>query len=405
MVHKRKDRPNEGYRVWIRLPGFGEVGPWQTGLHKKAQAERVEAWLKEMALTRPEVIQGIVDGRYSLQEAWVAELRRRLDELVADINDPPLEQAVEEYRPHCEDPRARTGLNQILHYAPDGARLSWLREAPERRGVKAPRHVAQLYRAAIADDRSPNSVQRSLHRAVRELLIYQLGEEEAEARLRGLEVPSEDDTRDVRIEPGDVLRLMQGSPVDRFNWMVATAILTTADRKPLLRARAKDFDGEGFAIRDTKNPNRPRTLDASWEPLNTVLRLATAGLEPDDRIFPWTPGQVRNLWEALRDDLADRPTRHKRRRGEVDPVGREAKQLYQEEGIVTLPILRWKDLRHLLPTALRAVGASDDEIQLVLGHAAGSSQTARYIARRGDPKKLEAAAELLGVGTLHLKAG
>lgn len=405
MVHKRNDRPNEGWRVWLTLPGFGEVGPWQTGMHSKPSAKRVEAWVKETALMRPEVISGIVDGHYSLQEAWVAKQRGQLDELVANVHNPMLLEAVKEYRPKCKDSRTRTGLNQLLEYAPQGARLSWLREAPEKRGMRAPRHVKGLYDRAEADGRSPNSVQRSLHRAVRELLIYHLGEEEATSRLRGLEIPSEDDTRDVRIEPAQVLRLMQGSSVDRFNWMVQAAVLTTADRKPLLKARARHFDGEGFAVLDTKNPNRPRTIDASWEPLNTTLRLAVAGLELNDRIFPWTPGQVRNLWEALRDELSGRPTRHQRRGGAPDPVGEEAVRRYHEEKVVTLPILRFKDLRHLLPTALRALGASDDEIQLILGHAPGSKETARYVARVGDPKRLTKAAELLGVETLHLRAG
>lgn len=405
MVHKRKGRPNEGWRVWVTLPGFGEVGPWQTGLHKKAQAARVEAWLKEAALTRPEIVRGIVDGRYSLQEAWVANLTGQVDQLLAGIHDPTLEKAVREYRGRVKDDPAKVGLDHLLSFAPEDARLSWLRESAPVRGQQAPRNVSRLYERAIDDGYNPNTVRRQIHRAVRGLLIHHLGEEEAEARLRGVSVPRADDTRDVQVTPDQVLALIQGSPVDRFRWFVAAAILTTSDRGPLLRCVAGDFDGEAFGIRDTKNAYRKRTIDATWEPLNTVLRLATAGLEPHERVFPWTEGQVRHLWNALRDDVAGRPARWHREKGEDDPVGDRARDLYQRERIVTLPVLRIKDLRHLLPTALRAAGSTEDEIQELLGHAPGSKETARYLSKVGDPKSLTKAAEALGVGTLHLRAG
>ena len=31
------------------------------------------------------------------------------------------------------------------------------------------------------------------------------------------------------------------------------------------------------------------------------MRLAVAGLERDERVFPWTPWQVRKLWDATRE--------------------------------------------------------------------------------------------------------
>lgn len=417
MVFRRKERPGEPFRVWITLPGFGRVGPWSTGFTSRRKAEQVEAWLREIALERPEVVEGILEGRYSLRSAWVARQRGEhfLDELVRGHEDPRLVDAVEAYRPHCRDPRARAGLDQLLALAPPGARLSWLRESAPAPGQKPPRNISRLYAQAIEAGQRPNTVRRGLHRAVRGLLVYELGVLEAERRMEGLRgrLPTEDDTRRVDIRPEELRRLIDAIESDRFRWMVLAAILTTADRTPLLRMRARDFDDEAGTVRihDTKTRHRYRVVSLG-EIARTVLRLATAGLDPDELVFPYTPGQVRNLWEAARDAAAGRPTRWmraKRGRGRAahlpplaDPVGEEAARLLEEQGIVTLPVLRFKDLRHLLPTALAALKVDRREIQAILGHAPGSRMADRYITPAGEARHLDEAAELLGIGRAHL---
>lgn len=340
---------------------WGRVGPWQTGLYRRRDAERVEAWVKEMARLRPKLIDALVSREVHLMDAWVAYHRGTLEELMAGIGDPPLVEAVEAYRPACMDARAKSGLDQIVEYAPKGVRFSWLKGA----------NIRTLYAKAL-QTRKPNSVQRSLHRAVRELLSHHLDDKDVERRMKGVTVPREDDSREIRLSAAEVRGLVRSAPNDRFGWMVALAILTTADRGPLLRLTPRLYRDGLLTIPDRKARDRKRTLRLS-ESANTVMRLAVAGLEADEPVFPWTKWQARKLWEQAREDAG-------------------------------LDWLRFKDLRHLLPGALADLGVDRREIQAVLGHASGSRQTDRYIAPSGDVKRLDEAAGLLGLTNVHLSA-
>lgn len=96
---KKTDRPAGPYYLSPTLPGFGRVGPWSTGLRSKAQAESMERWLKETAVTDPEAVRGIVVGSYTLREAYVAHKERRLDALKQVAKDPPLREVLARYRP------------------------------------------------------------------------------------------------------------------------------------------------------------------------------------------------------------------------------------------------------------------------------------------------------------------
>lgn len=360
-AYKRSDRPESGYVISPTLPApWHRVGPWQTGMSRKRDAERVEAWLKEMAITQPDVVDAIVEGDVKVMDAWVAHLRGTLDQLVAGVGDPLLTEAVESYRPLCEDDRARTGLDQLVEYTPDGMRLSALKG----------KAISEVYAKALRT-RKPNTVQRSLHRAVRELLAHHLEPDAVRDAMRGVKVPSEDDTREVRLSAEEVRTLVRKTPNDRFGWMVALAILTTADRAPLLRLTPRDYRPGLLTIPDKKTRDRWRVIRLS-APAETVLRLAVAGLERDERLFPWTKWQVRKLWDATREAAG-------------------------------LDWLRFKDLRHLLPGALADLGVDRREIQAVLGHARGSKQTDRYVAPAGDVDRLDRAADVLGLKDVHLR--
>lgn len=375
MVTRRKDRPNEGFAIRITLPKpWGRVGPWQTGMFTKAKAMQVQAWLYDQAIARPLLVDGIVAHRFSLRDAWVAKQRGTLDALIAGVNDPLLVDAVAEYREVCKDERTRDGLKKIAHrgddgklsgYAPAGARLAWL----------TPVTIRQMYAKEEAKGRKPNSVRRSLHRAVVELLAFKLGLEARDTLMKNVKAPGEDDTRRVELTPEQIERVLGAIAVERFRWMVLTAIHTAADRKPLLALLPVHFDDAAgtLTIPDHKTRSRWRVLRLH-DDARTVLRVACAGVGEQERLFPWTEGQVRDLWEAAR---------------------AEAK----------LPQLRFKDLRHLMPTALTAEGVPQAEVEKVLGHAPGSSSTRRYITPVGDPATLAAASKRLGLSGAHLRAG
>lgn len=137
-----------------------------------------------------------------------------------------------------------------------------------------------------------------------------------------------------------------------------------------------------------------------------LIQALVSGRTPDERIFEYTEGKVRHLWDAARDRAAGINSRNQRERGYVDPIRAEADRLLREERIVTLPVLRFKDLRHLLPTAWNALGFSEADLQEIMGHAKGSKQTRRYITARisGDRERMDRVASYLGLDRLHMSA-
>lgn len=403
MVHKRKDRPNEGFRVWPTLPDpWGRVGPWQTGLTRRAQAEQVEAWLHEMARTRPEVVDALVAKTFSLETAWVAKLRGTLDALLAGVNDPLVVDAANDLRKSVQDERVLSGLKQIEKYVPHSTRLSALRG-----GV-----VEQMYRDAMADGRKPNSVRRSLHRATSELLRSKLGSKARDEAFIDVVVPEEDDTREVQISPEEMRKLITSfQPV--FFDVPIIAMLCAIDRGPILRIAPRFFDEERGLLRvlDRKTSKRPRTIELS-SPAWAILRRRCAGKGIDEPAFDFTEDQIRHYWEAARDRAAGVPSRNAGHRGQTHDDERRlgarstALTLLARQGIVTLPVLRFKDLRHMLPTAWNALGLPAEDLKPIMGWAKNSNMSERYTTARieGDRKSLDAVAAYLGLERIHLHA-
>lgn len=394
MVFRRKDRPAEGFRVWVTLPKpWGRVGPWQTGMRDKRQAERVQAWLYEMALTEPKLIDALIEGRFSLRTAWVANLRGQVGQLVTGISDPLLVDAVTVYRRECDDLRELSGLEQLVDYADPGVRISWL----------VGKNIRQVYRAALDAGRKPNSVRRSLHRAIVGLLGFHVGSEGRRAALEGVTAPGARDERVVQVSADEIRRLVDQCAPDNFRWLVVAAVATAVDRGPLLTMTPRDVleTDRAIMVPDTKTLHRRRMLRLSDAALMS-FRLAAQGKELDERLWPWTAGQVRHLWERARDAAAGRPTRNEKTK--EDSAGDRAREQLERSGVVTFPLLRFKDLRHLLPTLLAAMGKDRREIQALLGHAPGSKQTDRYITPTGDVSVLNEAAERLGLSGVNLRA-
>lgn len=250
MAYKRPDRPNRGYQISPTLPApWFRVGPWQTALQRKRDAEQIQSWIQDVARMNPAIIDALVRGDIKLMDAWVAKQRGTLDELLAGVGDPFISDAVGSYRPHAEDSRVDTGLDQLLRYAPGRARLSWLEGS----------NISGVYAKAL-ETRKPNTVYRSLHRAVRELLVHHLDSETVRARMEGVKVPSQ---RDVRLTPLEVRTVLDATPNDRFRWMVALAMLTTADRSPLLRLTPRHYREGLLTVPDTKTRDRRRVLRLS----------------------------------------------------------------------------------------------------------------------------------------------
>jgi integrase len=413
---RRKDRPREGYRIWPTLPApWGRVGPWQTGFHSQRQANQVEAWIQEMALIRPALIDALVRGDLGLRQVWIAKLRDGLDDLLLGLSDPLLSDAASAFSDVTKDLRVRDGLGELARLADqaEAARALAADRKPPRAGLVRvswlldSKNVTELYAVAEREGKSPGAVRRSIHRAVADLVAHQYGKNRRNQLMADVRKPQQADKREVRVTPDELRRVLEACPED-FRDLPALAILLAVDRDPLLRLTPRLFDEQlgTIGVLDQKTSSRPRTIELST-PALAILRRRCAGRAADECIFPWTAGQVRHRWESARDIATARPARGLReRKAAPDPVGAAAEELLHRQGIVTLPVLRFKDLRHLLPTAWNTLGLPPVDLDGIMGWASGSAMRDRYTTARvqGDRVNLDRVAAYFGMERYHLRA-
>lgn len=165
MPYKRSGSHN--HLIVPTVPGYGRLPERRSSTRRKQIATAVEVLLRELP-TRGygRLVDRNVAGEIITAELYVANREKRLDELLIRAEDPPLDDAVAEVRARISDDRVRTGLEQLLDYAPKGARLSWLID---------PQQIQALCDRAVKNGRKPNTVRRSLYRAISDLLQIRLG--------------------------------------------------------------------------------------------------------------------------------------------------------------------------------------------------------------------------------------
>jgi hypothetical protein len=411
MPYRRKGKDaRRGLYTLVTLPKFGKIRRW-TGINDIRVARAMEAWLLELAVSRPEVVEALVCGKVDLPNLWIAKAlstpdRDRITELLEGDQDLLLSAAAQVYVAVAKDERAKDGLRRLSALADEletrraatagrraprsgTVRLSWLLD---------PVNIAELY-ALAEETQSAGGVRRSLHRAVSELLAHNYGKARLHDIMLNVCKPEVSDERHVRVSPDELRDLLNAASEFEplFGDFVALAILLAVDRAPLTRIRPRFFNEDEGTLEayDTKTGHRHRTLIVSG-PAIRILRRVCDGLKPDSLVFPWSEGAIRHRWEAARDRAARQPSRNRRERG--------AKQKLPDAlpaGVVTLANLRFKDLRHLLPTAWSALKLPQRELQEVLGHAPGSKMTDRYITPVGARKHMDKVAEWLGLDRLQ----
>jgi integrase len=359
---KKNDRRH--WYLWPTLPGFGRVGPWSTGLTNRAQAAAMEAWLREVALVDPAVVRGIVEGRYTLRDAYVAAKERRLSALVERANDPPLPEVLTRYAPQVRDRRVVDGLEQLRDLLPRGARLSWL---------TSPKNITDLLHTAVAGGKRRNSVHRSLYAAIKGVLAYEVGKAEKRAITADVVFPHEDDSRDITLSAAEIRRLLAACDPE-LRPLVSLAILTGIDRGPLLRLTPAhvDFGNGTVRVPDTKAKSRLRTLELS-APALAILRTQAAGRAESERLFTLGPSAIDKRFRAAREAAG-------------------------------LPQVRVKDLRHVFATLWTASGGSLKDLGGALGHTQATT-TLRYTAsQRGAIRdRMEEVAGAAGLDREHLR--
>lgn len=369
---RRKDR-RPGWYIQPRLPDGRRIGPFWIGTNKREATDVESAIFSTWRKGYRDLIDRVATREIRIQVLYAHYVEGTLAELRTDLTSPSLTDAVASYRSFVKDARTREGLGQILALAPDGARLSWLME---------PKNITKLYADAVEGKdlpqgrrpRKPNSVRRSLHRAVSELLAHELGKSEKVRIMIDVKIPGEKDERDVILAPEEIGRLINTAD-EEFRPFLQLAILTGVDVTPLLNLVARDFDREGgtLRVRDTKTPYRYRTLSlggTAWQ----ILSQLTAGMQPEEQIFHYrTRWQVRKRWDWLR-------------------------------VAAKLPHVRFKDLRGVYATHHLESGGSLRALSAVLGHG-DLKTTMRYVKQlpQGYRDEMEAAARSMGLDRPSLK--
>jgi integrase len=385
MTYLRPGRPN--YYIKCRLPGFGVIGPLSTGTRNRDRAKAMQTMLVELAIERPAIVTAIIEKKLALDAVYIAKLQRQLDQVLGSLSDPLLTEAAARYRKLTRDERVQHGLDVLVDLAPAGARLSYL----------TPRTIVELCAAArdggrrLRDRKSKSpsknkpriqavtegTVRRTLYRAIAELLAHELGRGRMLHILGDIQKgqkPKPNKSRDVRLTPAEVARLLEACD-EEFVLLVLAAMLTGVDQGPLLELVGRDYNEREstLVVRDSKTEYRDRTLELGAV-AGLVFVRAAARAGDDGRLFPYTRWQVRKRFDAVRE-------------------------------AARLPHVRFKDLRHVLATALEEAGGSVKDILLIRGHG-NPETTLDYLgSQRGKHRELmDGAATVLGLGnTTFLK--
>lgn len=369
----------ENYAVWRTLDGFGRVGPFSTCQSRKALAQQIEdLWVSLPRLGFSDLVQAVVDGRIALSEVWTAHMNGGLVGLREEVNgtrEETVKQAVDLFLPYVTDDRIRVGLHEVVTHAGDKPWV-WLAST---QGVRVTLAAALDMRKKRKDGteakRAPNSVRRSVWRALNDLLVHRLGNAERRRILADVKAPGKKRLLDRNLTPDQITTLLDTFDVE-IKPLVTAALLTGIDRGPLLAMRVKHF-GENSGtlyVPDTKTEARERVLDLSEMPTVLALfRKACSGKQPEDQIFPFTPGQV---------------------------VGRFRRARIAAK----LPWLRFKDLRHVFATKWIEAGGDIRTLQQWLGHSTYQT-TMIYVGTvmRTGATPAAKAVELMGQGGPILK--
>lgn len=347
---RRVDKKGKVVYIEPKIDGIGRLPRMSTRQNNLQLGREMEGALKTLARTGwRDLVLELRAKKLNLYDIWHAHLAEDRETALTNLRnrhrDSPLEQECQAREKLEKDPRMVSGFQQLRLYSPKGARISWLLD---------PTHLTEIYERSELDGRAPNTVRRTLHRAVCDLLVRRYSRGRMLDVVAGAKVPWEDDERRFTLTPDEVTRALELAELD-FRPLLALALTTGIDRGPLLAMRTRDYLPRVSQVNvpDTKNTARFRSILLGGSPVleNAIpwLDMLTHGSQPDDQLVRFSERQVRDRWEALRERL-----------------GRKE--------------LRWKDLRGVFATYFLLAGGQPAQLKAILGHK-GMAMTMRYIQR------------------------
>lgn len=336
-------KPNSPYwKVRCKnLPGYGDTGTLSTRVRSKAIARQMEHLLFEIAE------QGLLDarwhglldalrparrgapGRITLPDLMKARSAGRLRELLLRLEDPPLQEAVEEFLKTVpdktgSDKRVRRAMRRLLELAPKRHHGSKTTLGYLRDGRVIKQMATQIYSEG---NRTRNGVLVTFLSPVSMLLVHHYGKAERDRIWQVVHWKKEDDTRDVFLSPSDIGRLLQACRFEGLEItsrhtcdprelyvLVLLALATGADRTPLVMLACRDvsliFDkarsrwsGQIF-VRDKKASARTRTVVIGNRAARALVPYLTGtGGTPKaggERLFTMKPRQVTEYFRIAR---------------------------------------------------------------------------------------------------------
>lgn len=386
------------------LPGYGRFGRLSTRVTSKSIALQMKTLMRQIAergLEEPSwhrLLDALKAKELTLPDLLKAKNEGRLDQLRIMVQDPLLGVAIDEYLQTDPGYATENGLRILLEMAE--------REfgpAPRFGLLRSGKHLTLLCARARREGGRPskehprgrpvahNSVRRTLLLSASKLIRFHLGAAARDTIFADVDFARKDDTRDVWLDAGEFARLLEAC-APWFRPVVMTAVLTGADRSPLLRLRVRDVEiiyaraGRAFSgqiyLRDSKTDARPRSV-AIVDALCRALLPLCEGKAPDDLVFDGPPvdryGRVR-----ARSPL------------NADQVRYWFERAREKAG---LGHVRWKDLRRTWAVNADKAGLNLGQMKSGLGHAR-SETTVGYTNRQVTLGLTEAerVARQLGVG-------
>lgn len=349
-----------------RLPGGVEIGRISTGTHDKRAADIMELAVEELAMSGWGDLVGRLGKDLRLPDLYAAKLQGpdALRSLRDQATDPPLSKVITRAETYIDDTRARHGLKELRGYLEQmgqaGARLSWLSN---------PVNINALYvHARAASGKPANSIRRSLHRAVSEILRTELGRGKMLAVMADVKKPAANDERTVDLTPAQIQTLLDELD-DEVRPVIEFALTTGIDLTPILRLRPQDYDPDTGTVQvdDRKTASRKRSVPVPAA-AEVIIRRHALGRPEDAPLFGLTRWQVGHRFDAAR---------------------KAAK----------LPEVRIKDLRGVFATNYLRAGGSPKDLMSIMGHTS-MTMTLRYLRRLPARQRAEmdAAAERMGLG-------